>query len=484
MIRLRGFLVAGTASTGLVPALLLPTLVLTLASGLVACGGSSDSEPPPVATEIDQPTTEPVEPPLPEPLIPPAETTPAVSPAPEPPADPTPTQADASVAAAADRSAPAEADASVPAVASPEIPAEADTPAPDETDAPPPIMPPTATATPTGPAVTVTGPLLVFSERVGVEEETDDREVEVRRILIYDLGLKRYWTAFDYRNVRIERYGALGVNLSAVQPAGTSLIVWSEGQIRRMSLNGETEAVLFKNKGVEEIQVSPDGTKVAVMVYDLTLLVLDTATGEELLVVDSSNPSLQALSGGRRDMVLGDWHADGNALSVTGSSSYPRPTAILGLDGDIRVLPEDLLVSPDLRYALRFGEVISEGNPGAGRPHLWESIDVVDVETDRVVWTISGHEGVGSGAYYSWWAGESKYVVFSVPSLGGDTRILDTATGEILSLPGNVRNFSKVVCAAAASSPATMASGHSSAMCGRTGMLSGKGRGAGRSTSD
>ena len=73
--------------------------------------------------------------------------------------------------------------------------------------------------------MTVRGPLLVLSERVGAEEETDDREVELRRIVVYDVGADRYWTAFEYRNVRM----GSSVGLSAVQPAGTSLIVWSEG---------------------------------------------------------------------------------------------------------------------------------------------------------------------------------------------------------------------------------------------------------------
>ena len=47
---------------------------------------------------------------------------------------------------------------------------------------------PTPTPVPTPPAVTVTGPLLVFSERVGVEEETDDGEIEVvlHEVVAYD----------------------------------------------------------------------------------------------------------------------------------------------------------------------------------------------------------------------------------------------------------------------------------------------------------
>lgn len=76
---------------------------------------------------------------------------------------------------------------------------------------------PTPARTPesTPAAVTVAGPLLVLSERVRAEQEADEREIEVRRIVVYDVGAERYWTPFEYRNVRV---GSVG--LSAVQPAG------------------------------------------------------------------------------------------------------------------------------------------------------------------------------------------------------------------------------------------------------------------------
>ena len=92
------------------------------------------------------------------------------------------------------------------------------------------VSTPTATTTPEPPAVTVHGPLLVLSEFVGAEQDAEGREVETRRVLVYDLAEDRYWAAFDYRNVLT---GSSGTDLPPVQPAGTSLVVWSDAQVRR-----------------------------------------------------------------------------------------------------------------------------------------------------------------------------------------------------------------------------------------------------------
>ena len=319
------------------------------------------------------------------------------------------------------------------------------TAAPTATASPAPTTTPTAapspTPTPTPPSVTVTGPLLVLSERVGTEEETDDGEIEVRRIVIYDLGADRYWTAFECRHVRPRVHGALREGFSAVQPAGTSLIVWSEGQIRRMSLSGKLEALLLEQDGIREIEVSPDGTKVAVMLGEPgTLLVLDAASGEELLRVEGDDPLLAPLRA--HQLTVGSWHANGNALSLTPGEHWLN-TANVGLDGDVRVLPEGSLVSPDLRYALRFGSSV------AGRDWFesaWASIEVLDTETGDVRWTISDDEGLARLSVWwdrapTFWLGGSKYVAFYAYSTNARL-ILDTATGEILTLRrGTERQF-------------------------------------------
>lgn len=84
-----------------------------------------------------------------------------------------------------------------------------------------------------------------------------------------------------------------------------------------------------------------------------TLLVLDAASGADLLRMESDDPSLGTLQGGARHgrLALGDWHAEGNAVSITAGdySGSEAHTAVLGFDGDIRVLPEGSLVSRDLR---------------------------------------------------------------------------------------------------------------------------------------
>ena len=121
------------------------------------------------------------------------------------------------------------------------------------------------------------------------------------------------------------------------------------------------------------------------------------------------------------------------------------------------MLAEDWHVSPDLRYALRVGE---EVGAISHNPHhiqrVWESLDVLDVETGDVLWTVQSQEGGGLYKHlYSagdgWWgpgfykepvwedrrhvfftelAPEPDWRVGYQPSLGV-LKVLDVATGEV-----------------------------------------------------
>ena len=279
--------------------------------------------------------------------------------------------------------------------------------------------------TPNGPAVSLTGPLLVFSERVGGERTRDSGNISTRRVFVYDLATARYWTAFDYRNVYTDH--------STVQPAGTHLIVWTIGQVARLSLAGQIDAVLFEDPEIRAIQVSPDGMHVAILYgWPGTLLVLDAATGAERLRVASDDPALGPLQNGGPSeyLSLGTWHPDGTALSIASSGAGLDPPAILGLDGSIRPLPEGWdWLSPDLRYAVR-GEPIGF--------YTWGRWEVVDVATGEILWTITADEGI-QFASRDHWSAESRYLAFKVPAVHGNTtQILDTATGEVGSLTPSI----------------------------------------------
>ena len=267
-------------------------------------------------------------------------------PAPPPTAPPTPASTPTPTASPALRPSPS--------------PTPTSTPTP--TAAPTPTLEPTPTPfpTPTGPGVTVTGPLIVFSDRLGdVTWVGDDRQrVETRRVYVYDLGADKYWAAFDYQDAVIEL-------------AGTSLIVWTEGQLRRVGLNGYTEAVLWESDSAEEVELkaSPDGTKVALR-HGGTLRVLDVATGEELLRLPSA-------------LRLGNWHADGQSLSTTGGPD--GQTVLVSLDGTQRELPEGWQLSPDLRHAVRFTGTRPASSVGG---FAGESFEVIDVQGEAVLTTV------------------------------------------------------------------------------------------------
>ena len=434
--------------------LLVPGLALLLAISLAACGGSSGDHPPPTPSMAAPQTATAVEPPEPEPPIPPVDTI------------PTSTEVDASVTEAIESSSPAEAEAAAPAVATPGTPGTPGTPVPiEEVALPPPIVPLTAASN--GPVVPVTGPLLVLSERVGAEENTGDRETEIRRVSLYDVGTERYWTAFDYRSVRLLDWPR--TDLSAVQLVGTHLIVWSMEQVARLTLAGQVETVLFEDSEIRAIQVSPDGTHVAIL-YGVpgTLVVLDTTTAVERLRVASDDPALAAWHDPESTVRLemGNWHADGTALSITDQPAryWEKNTAILGLDGSVRILPEDWWwLSPDLRYALRVGEII-EWSARTGHAPLWDRWDVLEVETGNLLWTIADEEaGIQRDPEAAIWLSQSKYVAFMVRTTPFvKWRALDTATGEIVQqnddfrrmLEGPVHTNCKTTTGAISGSPA------------------------------
>ena len=350
------------------------------------------------------------------------------------------------------------------------IPSPTASPVPTVTLTPTPSPTPTPFPTPTGPAVTVAGPLIVLSDRLdeGEMEGSGARErwVETRRVYVYDVATEQYWAAFDYRHAREGR--SYGAHFSAVHPAGTSLIVWSDGQVRRVGLNGYTEAILFEHDWIGDIKASPDGMKVAITyglhpgqdVFPLNLLVLDATTGAELLHVKMPDPLLAPLRDHWSDcyasdrpatLLLGNWHMDGESLHISGYRCQAS-SAILTMDGALRILPENWVLSPDLRYALQLGEPV--GHHEGLLSLVWNMIEMVAVSTGNVLWTVRSKEGGGLAYYHRgsdrWlrqiFSPDSSHVVLRelnpYPDWRGregavnhgDPKIIDVETGEINAL--------------------------------------------------
>ncbi len=336
----------------------------------------------------------------------------------------TPTQGAAATTVATTASTP-----SPTATAAP-IPARS----PTATAAPTPAPSPTATATltsePAPPAVSVVGPLLVFSERLAPPGAAAGGQGDTRRVYVYDLGLGVYWAALDYEET----------DRSSVQPAGPGLIAWSDGQVRRVGLGGQTEATLLEGRTIGSVRVSPDGAKVALMLEGPpTVLVLDIASGEELLRATSAGSLLAPLREATSEPgpVLGSWSHDSAGLGVV----WGERTALLSIAGDLRLLPVDWHVSPHLRYALRLGESAETAclNRHDCR-ETWKSFDAIDIVTANVLWTVTGAEGAGLTWYSGdhddrWWrptgpgwSGEPRFVAFR--DMAGGPRMLDAASGE------------------------------------------------------
>ena len=216
---------------------------------------------------------------------------------------------------------------------------------------------------------------------------------------------------------------------------GANLIVWSDGQVRRVPLNGDPELVLFEHSAIRRMRVSPDGAKVAIL-YDEpgNLLVLDLIFGRHLLDVTGDDPVLGPLRDGGQfaRLYLGQWHADSNAFSVL-TAGYSGQVAIVGLDRGVRVLPQEWTVSSDLRYALQFREEVRLSQHTFG----WKSIDVFDVATGNVAATISSEAGLHLPYGRFYWVHGEEHAAFGSPSTRLHwelPRALDTEKGEIRPL--------------------------------------------------
>lgn len=357
--------------------------------------------------------------------------------------------------------------AATPAVISPATPRPRSTAPPAATATAPATPVPPAAPVPSPPTAPVAGPLLVFSENQD-RERAPPEWTETRRVYIYDVSTNRYWAAFDYPHAVLGN----GRERSAVRVAGGSLIVWSEHEVRHVGLDGETESVLFEHEQISWLDVSPDGTAVAIMYGadpavwrgDLAaVLVIDIATGREVL---DTGKRFDPVFAGSSEELRQRWHADGTALLVAERGR----AGLLRLDGTFELLPEEWNISPDLRYAVRVGGEVGAISLNRHQSRrVWDSLDVLDVETGEVLWTVRAQEGGGLYRHIvssgdGWWGpgprgepawDDRRHLFFielasepewrgpraATPSNVGVLQVLDAATGEARPLTGEIEGL-------------------------------------------
>lgn len=275
--------------------------------------------------------------------------------------------------------------------------------------------------------MTATGPLIVFAEVLDGGEPRGHLWVTQRRLYVLDSATGQHWAAFDYEHV--VRTGPAGTDLTSVQVAGTSLVVWSGDQVRRLALNGVTESVLFRHDQITTVRVSPDGSKVAIA-YDrpISVTVLDVASGYEIVSLAGDDARMGALRERVTEgpLTLGDWSADGSTISLDGpvhegwdvAPNQPDQRAILSLDGELREAPREWRFSPDLRYALRPGERVRLDAylpGGLNDVYLWETFEVIDAATNEILWTVEveGDGGIIPYDSSTWrWDGPLQHVIW------------------------------------------------------------------------
>ena len=272
------------------------------------------------------------------------------------------------------------------------------------------------------------GPLLAYEVHGEYEYHHGEGRPDpraTRRMIVHDEGTGRNWLAFTYRN-----WLAHGYSPGAAQPALGGFVAEIEQRLVYYALDGQTRTL--HERWPEAFRVSPDGRKLAVSHYvgsDGTewvpsdVIVLDLPTGDRTLRLTSDE--IVAAVGLDADATwsvslpgAGAWTAD-SARIVVGMldwrDEYHEPTEsliVVRTDGAGRLLPCYLpaCLSPDGRYIVR-------GRDGAGHeygPGSWRSFDIIDFETDRVLWTAGTpslleryHWEWASASHFAWSSGGS-----------------------------------------------------------------------------
>ena len=242
------------------------------------------------------------------------------------------------------------------------------------------------------PAVTVTGPLAVFSAPEGETGTlTDDGySRRLRDVYLLDIPTGKYWRAFEI-------YAQAGT-----ETAGKRLVAWHGEWVRRTGLDGRDAVVLFKGADIREISVSPDDAKVAVLQDGGVLTILSVATGAHIARRD-----------GISERALGSWNSASDAIAITTSGWSERlPRSVFRLDGTLDGalygVPGEL--SPDFRHAIR-------RHRDQDWPYVPTGFDVVEMASGRTIHSVTGTDATFVLPY--WWADSGRFVWFEMDRVAG-----------------------------------------------------------------
>ena len=272
---------------------------------------------------------------------------------------------------------------------------------------------------PARPGERVTGPLAVFIAESGEAWTDADGWGRAEDVYALDTATGKYWRAFSYRSAWP----------GGVLTAGEQLIVWDGERVRCVWLDGWSRTVLYEGEDIRRVEVSPDGAKVAVMEEDGALTVLDAATGDTLLRVESQTELTALLPDATgRSFSLEGWNAASDRLAVAVNAPMGESrTGIFTLDGALHLLPPNAGdLSPDFRYAMR---------PHGIRPHgagcgygwtTWPGFDVIETESERTARTVTAPEGrfialrddtyEPGWQWLGWWVAPDRYAWYETYS--------------------------------------------------------------------
>ena len=219
---------------------------------------------------------------------------------------------------------------------------------------------PRASANPPAPPdpAEMVGPLFAWSVAGGYERRVDtagnERFRPIRRVMVRDEGTGRSWRALDYSLA------------GGIWPARGGFIVQHDNALRFVTPNGRARTLLVDDRIAHpdnrlSVHFSPSGEKVIVSLhmreaFDVALVALALASGEELLRVESDAPRFDKILRERREywsqsfhmavpppaFVPLAWNADETAFTVALGSYYRGgPFGLFHLNGAFIQFPPD-----------------------------------------------------------------------------------------------------------------------------------------------
>jgi hypothetical protein len=253
-----------------------------------------------------------------------------------------------------------------------------------------------------------------------------------REVAVFDLTSGREVGSFQYADNALSDPGN-------VLLLGRSVVVATATRVSVYSLSG-TELRAYFNSGdghhVQDISVSPDNKLLALTISPsqepstaASVEVFDLATGAQPLNIPQTDARFAKYSGEFWQL---SWRNDSSAVLISGATYTERngPLAIVGLDGDVKLVP-----SVDAGYSnvSPTGRMVATGSGSLGCAFLiaGRQLELRSLDSGAVLFAAESSDE----AYTPWeWAPDGSEFVYAVRT-GADCAAIKQAQPQYFAVP-------------------------------------------------